>query len=240
MYHCSSQSEAPGEDKPERQPSPETNTTDSGYVSPPELPSEAEHKDGVAYEQSSVIGLEKSSCKDSKEQSCSEDKVLDSEIESSFNTFLYWRTPLLSLELDPELLDNPNEGGSFEKSDQLDLNNDRLDNLEHKEFCTEDTSDTACENESCTSLTDATHKPKLSFANDSDDSDEEDCHIPIYSLADDPGHYHVGYHGEWHSKNNFQDLKLGSSFEEDLLIPDHIQPLPPQVRCEDRLSMHVQ
>ena len=178
-------------------------------------------------EQSNDTEQENNSLSDCKGQGCCEKKVINPDDENLFSTFLYWRTPLSTVELDADLLDDSDKDVTIKNSEELELNNESSDKSDNVNCSSEQ-----AEN-STSSLLGAKQEPKLSFSNDSDDSDEEDCHVPIYSLAEDPSHYRFGYHEGWQNKSSYQDLKLSSSFEEDLLIPDHIQPLPPQVSSEE-------
>ena len=212
------------ESKTERLPSPETTATDSGYGSPPE----SEQKEDVTNGQSNIDEEKSKSCSDCKEEGFCEKNVLDTD-ERLFDTFHYWRTPLLPVDLDAELLDDPYKGVTCKDSKNIASNVDNPCKLDDAIV-----NISSEQSEKLPSLlSDEKQDSKFSFSNDSDDSDDEDCHIPIYSLTDDPSRYHIRYHEDWQSKNDYQDLKLSSSFEEDLLIPDHIQPLPPQVSFQD-------
>ncbi|KAL9974172.1 hypothetical protein ACROYT_G011183 [Oculina patagonica] len=220
----------------ERQPSPEARTTDSGYISPPEIMSNEQdvHKQSHEGKDGNVID---NAC--SKESgNC--DKYMTTDLDEVddkyFDSFLYWRTPLPQVELDTEDL------AAVEKvkttSDKLTL-----------------TSEASAISEGETSRSSEMHHhskaihqhhhhhhPKLSFMHGDDDSDEEDG-IPLYSLTDD-FHSHMDHGIGRFDYDDYRKLSLAhtSSFDEDLLIADHITAPPvqnviPQTLLDHYISM---
>ena len=210
----------------ERLPSPEARTTDSGYISPPEIMStesdihkqSQDSKDTRACDQ--MCSKESRNCK----QHLTTD--LDEVDDKYFDSFLYWRTPLPQVNLEPEGfvgIENVKTGikkldlstdtstiGVGESSGSLEGRHPS--NMVHRH-----------------PLQHHHHHPKLSFMHGDDDSDEED--IPLYSLTDDIHEPHVDHGIGRFDYDDYRKLNLGhtSSFDEDLLLADHITSPPVQV-----------
>lgn len=210
----------------ERQPSPEARTTDSGYISPPEIISNEPDVHKQSQESNSRHVLDRACSRESRNCHKSITTDLDEVDDKYFDSFLYWRTPLPQVELDAEDLASVDKVKSM--SDKLEL-----------------TPQTSALGEGETSRSsdihhhsDAIpqhhhhhhhhHHPKLSFMHGDDDSDEEDG-IPLYPLTDE-FHSHVAGIGRF-DYDDYRKLNLAhtSSFDEDLLIADHITAPPVQV-----------
>lgn len=210
----------------ERQSSPEARTTDSGYISPPEIMSnEPDIKQPQRYKD--MHTCDQTCSKESRNCTQHMTTDLDEVDEKYFDSFLYWRTPLPQVELEPEefvhienikprvkkleLSAEASAIGSSETSRTLEIHHHS--NLIHHH-----------------QLQHHHHHPKLSFMDGDDDSDEEDS-TPLYSLTDDFHGHHVDHSIGRFDYDDYRKLNLGhtSSFEEDLLIADHITAPPVQV-----------
>lgn len=209
----------------ERQPSPEARTTDSGYISPPEIMSNEPDVHKQSQDSKSRHVLDHACSKESGNCHKYMTTDLDEVDDKYFDSFLYWRTPLPQVELDAEDL------ASVEKvkttSDKLEISpkgsalgegeTSRSSDMHHHSNAVPQHHHHHHH-----------HHPKLSFMHGDDDSDEEDG-IPLYSLTDDFSHVDHGI-GRF-DYDDYRKLNLAhtSSFDEDLLIADHITAPPVQV-----------
>lgn len=217
----------------ERQPSPEARTTDSGYISPPEIMSNEQdiHKQSHEGKDGNVIDntCSKESGNCDKHMTTDLDEVDD----KYFDSFLYWRTPLPQVELDTEDL------AAVEK---VKTTSDKLTLTPEASAISEGETSRSPEMHHHSNAIHQHHHhhhhhPKLSFMNGDDDSDEEDG-IPLYSLTDD-FHSHMDHGIGRFDYDDYRKLSLAhtSSFDEDLLIADHITAPPVQVRpCHNPFS----
>lgn len=216
----------------ERQPSPEARTTDSGYISPPEIMSNEQdiHKHSHDCKDRNVIdhACSKESGNCDKNMTTDLDEVDD----KYFDSFLYWRTPLPQVELDAEDL------ATVEKvqttSDKLKLT------PESSAVSEEETSRSSEMRHHSNPIHQHQHHPKLSFMHGDDDSDEEDG-IPLYSLTDD-FHSHLDHSIGRFDYDDYRKLNLAhtSSFDDDLLIADHITAPPVQVHTHQLYPFQYQ
>ena len=208
----------------ERQPSPEARTTDSGYISPPEIISNEPDVHKQSQESNSRNVLDHACSRESRNCHKSITTDLDEVDDKYFDSFLYWRTPLPQVELDAEDLASVEKVKSM--SDKLELTpktsvlgegeTSRSSDIHHH-------SDAIPQHHHHHH-----HRPKLSFMHGDDDSDEEDG-IPLYPLTDE-FNSHVDGIGRF-DYDDYRKLNLAhtSSFDEDLLIADHITAPPVQV-----------
>lgn len=210
----------------ERQSSPEARTTDSGYISPPEILSNEHdvHKQPDDNKDRHVCvghacSKESGNCSN-KDMTTDLDEVDD----KYFDSFLYWRTPLPQVELDAE------DPASVEKvktaSGQLELTTEARGIGEGE---TSRSSEMHHHSSLIRQQHHHHHHPKLSFnMHGDDDSDEEDG-IPLYSLTDD-FHSHMDHGIGRFDYDDYRKLAHTSSFDEDLLIADHLTAPPVQVQ----------
>ena len=211
FFHFSAAtSETPNDEtknQTERQPSPEARTTDSGYISPPEILSSESELHQQANDSKIVHDAypeQTRNCQPCKSSDC------DDADNNYFNSFFYWRAPLPHIESEIEDL------GCVE---DFRAEGDKPRLLSEGDVAGKEGSGQGLKS----------HHPKLSFAQGDDDSDEED-NIHLYSLTDDfPEHGNRSIGG--FDYGDYRNLRLGhsSSFEEDLLIADHITTPPVQV-----------
>ena len=81
----------------ERQPSPEARTTDSGYISPPEIMSSESDIQKQSQESKDIHTVSvQTSSKESRTFKQNMTTDLDEVDDKYFDSFLYWRTPLPS------------------------------------------------------------------------------------------------------------------------------------------------
>lgn len=209
----------------ERQSSPEARTTDSGYVSPPEIMSnESDNLHKHSDSSKGIHSCDQTYSKDSRNNQQHMTTDLDEVDDKYFDSFLYWRTPLPQVELEPEdVVDIINTDTRVEKtelsSEASSTSRDELggsSDIHH--------------NANLNYHHQIPHHPKLSFMHGDDDSDEEDS-IPLYSLTDDFHGHHMDHGIGRFDYDDYRKLNLmhASSFEEDLLIADHITAPPVQV-----------
>lgn len=213
----------------ERQPSPEARTTDSGYISPPEIMSNESdiQKQSQESKDTHTVSLQTSS-KESRTFKQNMTTDLDEVDDKYFDSFLYWRTPLPQVDLEPE---------GFVGITSVNKEVKKLDNLPagSSEIGGSETSGPSVAHHHSSIIYHRTlqphhYCPKLSFMHGDDDSDEED-NIALYSLTDDFRGHHVDHSIGRFDYDDYRKLSLGhtSSFEEDLLIADHITAPPVQV-----------
>jgi hypothetical protein len=210
----------------ERGSSPEAKTTDSGYVSPPELPLHAEHEQNSPTKDKDpshhCCTRELGKC-----NNCPTTDLDDDVDEKYFNSFLFWRDPLPQVEFELSSInskvknkDNPKTKSEEEDNEETDSNKQKNDvKKSNEKEENEDNSVTKVTNED--ELT-PTNSPRLAFNRDDEiDSEDEDAHL--FSLADDV-HDDFDY-------DDYRDMKLqhSTSFEEELLLADHLTPPPKQV-----------
>ena len=205
----------------ERQPSPEARTTDSGYISPPEIMSNDQdlHKQSHDGQNTNVVDQ---TC--SKEpRNCDKDMTtdLDEVDDKYFDSFLYWRTPLPQVELDAEDVDVASVEKVKTTSEKWDLKSE-ASALHERDMSR------SSEIHHRNKLLNQHHHPKLAFMHGDDDSDEEDG-IPLYSLTDE---FHVDHGIGRFDYDDYRKLNLAhtSSFDDDLLIADHLTAPPVQVQ----------
>ncbi|XP_027046333.1 serine/threonine-protein phosphatase 4 regulatory subunit 1-like [Pocillopora damicornis] len=219
----------------ERQASPEAGTTDSGYISPPEIISNDQdlQKQSHAAQNKDVVAQ---TC--SKElRNCDKHMTtdLDEVDDKYFDSFLYWRTPLPQVELDADDVDVGTVENVKSASDKLDLKPGT--NALHEG----ETSGLLETQHRSNAFNQHHHRhPKLAFMHGDDDSDEEDG-IPLYSLTDD---FHMDHGLGKFDYDDYRKLNLThtSSFDDDLLIADHITAPPvqhviPQTLLDHYISM---
>ena len=204
----------------ERQSSPEARTTDSGYISPPEIMSNESDIHKHSENSKDTHAFDQSCSKDSGNCKPHMTTDLDEVDDKYFDSFLYWRTPLPQVELEPE--------------DFVDVENVDTE-VEKLELSAEASSIDRAEMIGSSAIHHYHHKrphhPKLSFMHGDDDSDEEDS-IPLYSLTDDFHAHHVDHGIGRFDYDDYRKLNLvhTPSFEEELLIADHITAPPVQVQ----------
>ncbi|XP_031552606.1 serine/threonine-protein phosphatase 4 regulatory subunit 1-like isoform X2 [Actinia tenebrosa] len=229
----------------ERGSSPEAKTTDSGYVSPPELPLHTEQEQTS----SPTKDLTQHCCirESEKCNKCPTTDLDDDVDEQYFNSFLFWREPLPQVEFELGSLNSvdKNKVGNSSKSDKEDeskSDSNRLENNENKshELETNEKEEDGKEKEDGTKVVGEedrtpTNSPRLAFnRNDEHDSDEDDAHL--FSLADD-GHDEFDF-------DDYRDMNLQrtTSFEEEMLLTDHLtnnhpQNVIPQALLDHYISM---
>ena len=205
----------------ERQPSPEARTTDSGYISPPEIMSNDQDLHKQSHDGGQNTNVVDQTC--SKEpRNCDKDMTtdLDEVDDKYFDSFLYWRTPLPQVELDAEDVDVASVEKVKTKSDKLDLKSEASALYEGEMSRSSEIHRNKLLNQH--------HHPKLAFMHGDDDSDEEDG-IPLYSLTDE---FHVDHGIGRFDYDDYRKLNLAhtSSFDDDLLIADHLTAPPVQVQ----------
>ncbi|KAJ7374717.1 Serine/threonine-protein phosphatase 4 regulatory subunit 1 [Desmophyllum pertusum] len=222
----------------ERQSSPEARTTDSGYISPPEILSNEHdvHKQPDDNKDRHVCvghacSKESGNCSN-KDMTTDLDEVDD----KYFDSFLYWRTPLPQVELDAE------DPASVEKvktvSGQLEL-----------------TTEARGIGEGETSRSSEMHHHSSLIRHNNIIIIIQSCHlictgtmtvmrkmgIPLYSLTDD-FHSHMDHGIGRFDYDDYRKLAHTSSFDEDLLIADHLTAPPvqhviPQTLLDHYISM---
>lgn len=229
LYPWFSESNKENSQQSERQSSPEAQTTDSGYMSPPEIMPNDSDIPQQSQDRKDVHVCDQTYSKESRNCKQHMTTDLDEVDDKYFDSFLYWRTPLPQVELEPEDLVG------------IEQVKPRVENL----VLTADTNASALDGGETSGssgnhhhsnlihhhqLQHHRHHPKLSFMHGDDDSDEED-NIPLYSLTDDFHGHHVDHGIGRFDYDDYRKLSLGhqSSFEEDLLIADHISAPPVQV-----------
>ena len=207
----------------ERQPSPEARTTDSGYISPPEIISSEPDVHKQSQESKSRHVLDHACSKDSGNCHTYMTTDLDEVDDKYFDSFLYWRTPLPQVELDAEDLASVEKVKTTSNELELTPKSSALGEGEASR-----SPDIHHHSNAIPQHHHHHHHPKLSFMHGDDDSDEEDG-IPLYSLTDE-FHSHVDGIGRF-DYDDYRKLNLAhtSSFDEDLLIADHITAPPVQV-----------
>lgn len=223
----------------DRQSSPEARTTDSGYISPPEI---------ITHE--TDIHTNSQNDKDAKpfDQTCPKDfrnnfkehltTDLDEVDDKYFDSFLYWRTPLPHVDLEQEdvALTVNNDSGD-----------DTLELIAASMISRGEISETSDSHHHSNTTYHhhqlQTDHPKLAFMHGDDESDEDDS-IPLYSLTDDFRGRHVDHGLGRFDYDDYRKFSLThtSSFEEDLLIADHIvappvQDVIPQPLLDHYISM---
>ena len=213
----------------ERQASPEAGTTDSGYISPPEI---------ISNDQDLQKQSHAAQNKDVAAQTCSKelrncDKHMTTDLDEVddkyFDSFLYWRTPLPQVELDADDVGVGTVENVKSASDKLDLKPGT--NALHEG----ETSGLLETQHRSNAFSQHHHRhPKLAFMHGDDDSDEEDG-IPLYSLTDD---FHMDHGLGKFDYDDYRKLNLThtSSFDDDLLIADHITAPPVQVQLSKYYS----
>ena len=210
----------------ERQSSPEARTTDSGYISPPEIMSNESEIHKHTENSQDMHACDQSCSKDSGNCKQHMTTDLDEVDDKYFDSFLYWRTPLPQVDLEPEdFLGIDNVDSEVEK---LELSAGASSTIDRSEMI----GSLAIHHHSNLNYHHKRpHHPKLSFMQGDDDSDEEDS-IPLYSLTDDFHTHHVDHGIGRFDYDDYRKLNLvhTSSFEEDLLIADHITAPPVQVQ----------
>lgn len=208
----------------DRQSSPEAYTTDSGYISPPEIISHDTDIHANSENGKDAKPLDQISSRDSRnnfKHHLTTD--LDEVDDKYFDSFLYWRTPLPQVDLDLE--DFPCTEKDDCRDKELELSAAGLVNKAEVSGVSD------IRDHSNLNLAFVSHHPKLAFMHGDDDSDEED-NIPLYSLTDDFHGRHVDHGiGRRFDYDDYRKLNLShtSSFEEDLLIADQIVAPPVQV-----------
>ena len=208
----------------DRQSSPEAHTTDSGYISPPEITSHDTDIHVNPENGKDAKTLDQISSRDSRNnfiQHLTTD--LDEVDDKYFDSFLYWRTPLPQVDLELEDFPCSEKDDSGDKG--LELSAASLVNKAEVSGVSD------IRDHSNLNLAFMSHHPKLAFMHGDDDSDEEDS-IPLYSLTDDFHGRHVDHGiGRRFDYDDYRKLNLShtSSFEEDLLIADQIVAPPVQV-----------
>ncbi|XP_029214435.2 serine/threonine-protein phosphatase 4 regulatory subunit 1-like isoform X1 [Acropora muricata] len=221
----------------DRQSSPEAHTTDSGYISPPEITSHDTDIHVNPENGKDAKTLDQISSRDSRnnfKQHLTTD--LDEVDDKYFDSFLYWRTPLPQVDLELEDFPCSEKDDSGDKG--LELSAASLVNKAEVSGVSD------IRDHSNLNLAFMSHHPKLAFMHGDDDSDEEDS-IPLYSLTDDFHVRHVDHGtGRRFDYDDYRKLNLShtSSFEEDLLIADQIvappvQDVIPQPLLDHYISM---
>lgn len=221
----------------DRQSSPEAHTTDSGYISPPEITSHDTDIHVTPENGKDAKTLDQISSRDSRnnfKQHLTTD--LDEVDDKYFDSFLYWRTPLPQVDLELEDFPCSEKDDSGDKG--LELSAASLVNKAEVSGVSD------IRDHSNLNLAFMSHHPKLAFMHGDDDSDEEDS-IPLYSLTDDFHVRHVDHGtGRRFDYDDYRKLNLShtSSFEEDLLIADQIvappvQDVIPQPLLDHYISM---
>lgn len=205
----------------ERGSSPETNTTDSGYISPPELHTDHDlpkettrpdnHNDSTKQNKSHQAINDNTnnkthsndSPKDKNSQRIPTTDLDDDVDEKYFNSFLYWRNPLPQVDLGDFKMENSSGKTVYNPASELDDE--------------EKTPVTAA----CTDKKEQEMAERM--RRDSDSDSEEELDHPLFSLTDD-------LHDEF-EYDDFHKVKLkhSTSFEEELLLGDHLAPPPKQV-----------
>lgn len=206
------------------QSSLEAHTTDSGYISPPEIISHDTDSHADSHTGKDAKPLDQLSSRDSRnnfKQHLTTD--LDEVDDKYFDSFLYWRTPLPQVDLEPE--EFPHTENNDSGDEELELSGARVVNKAEVSGVSD------IRDHSNLNLAFVSHHPKLAFMHGDDDSDEED-NIPLYSLTDDFHGRHVDHGiGRRFDYEDYRKPNLShtSSFEEDLLIADQIAAPPVQV-----------
>ncbi|XP_032233174.2 serine/threonine-protein phosphatase 4 regulatory subunit 1 [Nematostella vectensis] len=272
----------------ERGSSPEATTTDSGYISPPDMATEhadtcQSNKDGScdleaahgncsstnSYDScqsdsqsdncqssegncqsmdkgsncqstdkgSNCQSTEKSDSCQSSEKSRSSNGCtvsgfcsvpttdLDADLdENYFNSFLYWRSPLPQVEVELDSINDKDKEDDDGDEDDGD-GNDKTEDLQMKSSVQGST------NKSEALRQTPPKSPHLSFGHNSDSDEEE--HMPIFSLTDDPHDFDY---------DDYHELKLrrSSSYDDDLLLDGMVTPhqdMIPQNLLDHYISM---
>lgn len=211
----------------ERGSSPEANTTDSGYISPPELhtdheipkesakPNDDNHDENTKEEsETHTVNNDDTNNKPDTNDSTKDNNKnsprvpttdLDDDVdEKYFNSFLYWRNPLPQVDLGDFKMEDSSGKTLYNPASELDDE--------------EKTPVTAA----CSDKKEEEKVDRMRHNSDSD-SDEELDH-PLFSLTDD-------LHDDF-EYDDFRKVKLKhstSSFEEELLLGDPLAPPPKQV-----------